>query len=387
MHEDAAHKNAHGQACQAHAKHRGAANQVLKACPAHERPGESQRDAHHHGRAAIVGRRVCNDGGDTDGAVEAHKRDEEAEELGKRPPKAAHAVDGEAGDDVGNADEQRQRHIVEKAGGRQALREVLRLGVEHAQHDARARHRHGNLGRKKAKLTGALAVCPEMCDIADCRGGLEQHDQNRRVDGQKRRARDVAPGIRQAYDYHCFEQNGKSRTCKRALYDVRYIGACKEVRQEQEDGREAHAERSAHDCQEDDVRHLRRLKKGNRPHHGCAYERPGDGAGRLAEVCVGLGPAIRHDAREHRHGQEERDGHSMRRLGGKSGRDGMEDAERRLQGGPERKGQRRACSWLGMLLIEPQSMRDLTRPLRHRLSPPGPLYPHTFRHYTHDCCI
>ena len=43
----------------------------------------------------------------------------------------------------------------------------------------------------------------------------------------------------------------------------------------------------------------------------------------------------------------------MRRFGGKGGRGGMEDTERRLQGGPERKGQRRACSWLGVLLVEP----------------------------------
>ena len=43
----------------------------------------------------------------------------------------------------------------------------------------------------------------------------------------------------------------------------------------------------------------------------------------------------------------------MRCLGGKGGRGGMEDAERCLQGGPERKGQRRACSWLSVLLVEP----------------------------------
>ena len=158
MYKGAAHKDARGQACQAHAKHRGAAKQVLEACAAHERPGKRQCDAHHHRRAAVVGRRACNDGGDANGAVEAHKRDKEAEELGKRPPKAAHAVDGKARDDVGHADEHRQRHVVKKIRERQHLHEVLRLGIEHAQHDARARHRHGDFGRKEAEFAGSLAI-------------------------------------------------------------------------------------------------------------------------------------------------------------------------------------------------------------------------------------
>ena len=246
MYKDTAHKNAHGQACQAHSKHGGAAKQVLKTCPTHKRPGESQRDAHHHRCASVIGRRACNDGGDADGAVEAHKRDKEAEELGKRPAKAAHAVDGKAGDDVGHADEHRQRHVVEKVGERQHLHEVLRLGVEHAQHDARACHRHGDLGRKEAEFTGSLTVCLEVHGVADCRGGLEQHDQNRRVDCQEHGACDIGPGMGKAHDNHGLKQDSKSCAGKRALEDVRDVGARKEMRQEQEDGGQSHAERRAH---------------------------------------------------------------------------------------------------------------------------------------------
>ena len=144
------------------------------------------------------------------------------------------------------------------------------------------------------------------------------------------------------------------------------------MRQEQEDGGQSHAERSSHNRKQDDVCHPGCLKKGNRPYDGRAYERPGDGAGGFAKVLVCLRAAIRHYSREHSHRQEKRDGHGMRGLRGEGDRVCVKDAERSLYGDAERHGQRGARTWLRMLVVESQSVRDLARPLRHMTVSPGP---------------